>query len=187
MDKKKSCDYSRKEREKLLWSYLQDVRNFLSCFNIPRDQIDDLVQDTFMAAWKSLDQLRDVSKMKSWLFAIGENMGRKYMNEARENSQNITMEEYYELWFDQNDSENYVDDEELFFCMNGISDMDLHDAMKKLSSKEYKILILYYAYGHDFKTISKLVGETHTNVRTTIAYRARLKLKKILEEMGYER
>jgi RNA polymerase sigma-70 factor (ECF subfamily) len=35
-----------------------------------RDQAEEIVQETFIGAWKGIHQLRDRDKLKSWLFGI---------------------------------------------------------------------------------------------------------------------
>src|SRR6185436_757369 len=44
-----------------------------------RDQAlsEDVAQDTFIAAWKQLDQLREPGRLRSWLCGIARNLARK--------------------------------------------------------------------------------------------------------------
>ncbi|HWO23762.1 MAG TPA: sigma-70 family RNA polymerase sigma factor [Kofleriaceae bacterium] len=44
-----------------------------------RDQAlsEDVAQETFIAAWKQLDQLREPGSLRSWLFGIARNLARK--------------------------------------------------------------------------------------------------------------
>jgi RNA polymerase sigma-70 factor (ECF subfamily) len=42
-----------------------------------RGLVDDVVQDTFVAAWQTLDRLRDGSRVQPWLRGIARNLARK--------------------------------------------------------------------------------------------------------------
>lgn len=45
-----------------------------------RDIAEDLVQETFMRAWKALDSLRDESAARSWLFTIAQRENARRFN-----------------------------------------------------------------------------------------------------------
>lgn len=49
---------------------------YLMAFSAP-DRIDDLMQETLLAAWHGLPQLRDVEAVLPWMFGIARNQGRK--------------------------------------------------------------------------------------------------------------
>ncbi len=42
-----------------------------------RGDVDDVVQDTFVTAWRTLDRLRDVTVLRAWLYGIARNLARK--------------------------------------------------------------------------------------------------------------
>jgi len=44
---------------------------------------EDLVQETFVQAWQKIDSLRDVTKMRSWMFAILRNQNLKAIRKKR--------------------------------------------------------------------------------------------------------
>jgi len=41
-----------------------------------RELLDDIVQDTFITAWRTIDRLRDPARVRAWLTAIGRNIAR---------------------------------------------------------------------------------------------------------------
>lgn len=45
-------------------------------FGIPETDIDDVVQETFVAAWRALDDFDDARPFRAWLFRIGINKMR---------------------------------------------------------------------------------------------------------------
>jgi RNA polymerase sigma factor (sigma-70 family) len=48
-----------------------------------RALVDDAVQDTFVAAWRQLDRLRDVERLRPWLCGIARNLARKARRDRR--------------------------------------------------------------------------------------------------------
>lgn len=53
-------------------------------FSSTRDRAlsDDVVQDTFVAAWGRLDRLREVDRVRAWLCGIARNLARKALRRA---------------------------------------------------------------------------------------------------------
>ena len=49
----------------------------------------ELVQETYLSAWKSLPNLKDSNKMRSWLFAIMRNQFSKLLHKEKRNAQTI--------------------------------------------------------------------------------------------------
>ncbi len=52
---------------------------------VPAMEVDDLVQDVFLAAWRRLDDLRDAAAFGGWLTAIARNRATDYQRRAQEN------------------------------------------------------------------------------------------------------
>jgi len=51
---------------------------------VPRGQVEDLVQDVFLAALRRLDSLRDPARFGGWLAIIARNRATDYHRRARE-------------------------------------------------------------------------------------------------------
>jgi RNA polymerase sigma-70 factor (ECF subfamily) len=51
---------------------------------VPRCEVDDLVQDVFLAAFKRLGSLRDANAFGGWLAAIARNRATDYLRQARQ-------------------------------------------------------------------------------------------------------
>ncbi len=56
--------------EQLVKRWSADLYRFAYWLSKERSMAEDLVQETFARAWKSIDQLQDTEKAKSWLFTI---------------------------------------------------------------------------------------------------------------------
>ena len=51
---------------------------------VPRTEVDDLVQDVFLAAWRQLSTLRDDGAFGGWLAMIARNRAHDYHRRSRE-------------------------------------------------------------------------------------------------------
>src|SRR5580765_6499371 len=54
---------------------------------IPRRDVDDLVQDVFLAAYTRIRELRDPAAFGGWIATIARNRATDYMRQAREQSE----------------------------------------------------------------------------------------------------
>ena len=59
------------------------LRAWLQSRVTARHEIDDIVQDTFIAAWRTIDRLRDDAALRPWLYGIAKNLGLKARRRAR--------------------------------------------------------------------------------------------------------
>lgn len=127
-----------------------------------RSIADDLVQETFLRAWKSIDKLNDEKAVKSWLFTIV----------RRENARRFERKQ-----LDLVDIENAtVADDSCVECDQLIQKNQLHDAIKSLEN-EYKDPLLMQTIG-GFKTeeIAVILGLNLNTVNTRL-FRAKKQLK----------
>ena len=65
-------------------AYSQKMRN--ACIRITQedeDTVDDLVQESFIRAYYSLEKLKDASKFGEWLVAITKNVSLRYLERKR--------------------------------------------------------------------------------------------------------
>ncbi|WP_196138614.1 sigma-70 family RNA polymerase sigma factor [Aliikangiella sp. G2MR2-5] len=63
---------SNKERqfENLVRSYYRPLFQYAFWMSKSNSVAEDIVQETFARAWKSIDQLKDIKAVKSWLYTI---------------------------------------------------------------------------------------------------------------------
>ena len=62
-----------KEKEALLCSKYNNINRLLAIMNVEKQDREDLLQDIFIKALRSLKQLKDVEKMDAWLWSITRN------------------------------------------------------------------------------------------------------------------
>jgi RNA polymerase sigma-70 factor (ECF subfamily) len=129
----------------------------------------DLVQETFLRAWRALDSLKDVGAAKSWLITI---LRREY---ARTFERKVPK-------FTDVDKVVVVDNDELEPDEQTERDL-LRKGIMKLEPKYRDPLLLQVVFGHSCAEISEQLGASKSAVMTQL-FRAREKLKAQLQKDG---
>lgn len=79
--------------DELVSAYLEDIRKFVAT-RIRENEIDDVVQDILVAAWKGLPQFDGRSKFRTWLFGICMHKVKdSYRSQARR-TQELSLDEF---------------------------------------------------------------------------------------------
>ncbi len=172
-----------KEIEPLINDLLRFATTFLTQGNI--DDAYDLVQETLLRAFESLDTYKEGTKIKAWLYTIMRNL---YINEYRKRKaapQTIAYEEYSTFKSDD-------DDEGPPPQMTPAGDMrkeidasylseEVVRALNKLP-EEFRIIVLLADVDElKYEEIAKILGIPIGTVRSRL-HRARRMLKKELKE-----
>jgi RNA polymerase sigma-70 factor (ECF subfamily) len=162
-----SKDKDRRERyEALVDEFYQDVYRY--GFWLTRNQAvaEDLVQETFLRAWRSFDSLQNIKAAKAWLFTIL----------RRENAR--LYERYRPELVD-------IDDVSLAEDNAGEPDQrqnqaELHQAIMRLDKDYRDPLLLQVIGGFSGKEIADILDLNNNTVMTRL-FRARSKLKKMMD------
>ena len=129
----------------------------------------DLVQETFLRAWRALDSLKEIGAAKSWLITI---LRREY---ARTFERKVPK-------FTTLDKVVVPDDDELAPDEQTERDL-LRRGIMRLDQKYRDPLLLQVVFGHSCAEISEQLGISKSAVMTQL-FRAREKLKTRLQKDG---
>ncbi len=132
----------------------------------------DLVQETFMRAWRALDNLKDTGAAKSWLITI---LRREYARTFERKVPKFTDLEQVVV----------VDDDELEPDEQTEREL-LRRGIMKLEPKYRDPLLLQVVFGHSCAEISEQLGISKSAVMTQL-FRAREKLKTQIQKDGVTR
>ncbi len=134
---------------------------------------EDAVQETFMKAMKSYEGFEHQSSEKTWLIRIAMNCCKNVMRNR---------------WFQirqnhlQEGGEGTEEDP-----VNALLERDsVSAAIMRLNGNDRQVLVLYYYQELSVREIAAVTGKTENAVMQRLN-RARGKMKKKLEEIGYER
>ena len=133
---------------------------FMLCRN--KAMAEDLVQETFMRAWRFLDNLRDEKKAKSWLLTI---LRREFTRQF----------ERYQPPFDDVELEQIAGDD-------GVNPevWAVRQALTRLPDKYREVLVLQVIGGYSGAEMAEMLELQRATVNTRL-FRARQQLRGILE------
>ena len=139
---------------------------------------EEVTQDAFLKAYKSLDKFEQRSKFSTWLYKIVTNEGLKYIRKKD---------------FKYADDIDELNDVNYSNVNNSISELTeqeqkyyINKGLDKLLPNDSLILRLFYLDEKSLKEIGEITGFSHTNIKT-ILHRARKRFYIALnEELRHE-
>ena len=150
--------------------------------------VQDLVQETYMKAYRFIDSYKEGSNAKAWLLKILQNNFINHYRKRKRQPSRIDFEEVlqYQNQEDGTQANAYVDlREELFQSLIGD---EVSRAINSLSIDHRMVILLCDIEGFSYEEISKIVDIPLNTVRTRL-FRARnllkAQLKTFAEERGY--
>jgi RNA polymerase sigma factor (sigma-70 family) len=137
-----------------------------------RDDAEEMAQETFIKAFRSISSFQGKSKFSTWLFSIAYNT---CITSVRKKKFKTTSIDYIQLNDEQEDWDDFdLSEEEI----SKILEMSL----KKLPEDDYTLVILYYYEEQSIEEISCIVGLSESNVKVKL-HRARKKLNLIMSDL----
>mgnify|MGYP005841275741 CR=1 FL=1 len=154
------------EFEQLVGAYTDDLYRFGIWLARDREVANDLVQETMLRAWRSLDSLKDVRAVKAWLFTTL----------RRENARRFERKQLPLV-----DIDDYNPGDDASVGPDGeLENNDMRKAMARLPLKYREPLVLQALLGHSIAEIAEQL-ELSESATMTRVFRARQKLKAQLE------
>ena len=150
---------------------------FAILYRYERDhhRLEDLAQDTFLKAWRSLGQFDGRAPFQHWLSKIAVHAALDHLRKQKRTQKEIGFPELGEDALDWLHSDNKQSDLDASQAREILS-----AAMRKLSPEDQLVLTLLEIEDRSVKEISALTGWTAVTVRVR-ALRARARLRKALE------
>ncbi len=125
-----------------------------------REDALDIVQDSIVRAFSSRRALKETSYVKSWFYRIVINTSLDFI---RKNKKYAYLEEAEWEHLDYHTEDSY-------------EDLDLHNALERLSPESRIIIILRYFEDLKLQEIAQILGKNENTVKTKL-YAALKKLK----------
>jgi RNA polymerase sigma-70 factor (ECF subfamily) len=155
-----------KRYEALVKAYHGDIFRYAYWLCHDHAVAEDIVQETFLRAWKSLDSLNEQSKAKSWLITIL----------RRENARRFERKQFNLVDID----DHQVVDDHAISTEASMEQQLIQRQMMKLSAEYREPLLLQVVGGFSGAEISDILGLNKNTVMTRL-FRARNQLKDNLE------
>jgi len=139
---------------------------------ILHEDADDVLQNTFINAWKNLSEFRSESSLYTWLYSIATNESLALINKRKRNSA-ISLDDigsYFaaspegNTWFDGDEAQlklqnailQLPEKQRIVFNLRYFDEMTYEDMSKVLKTSEGALKASYH---HAVKKIEKLLGE----------------------------
>ncbi|HVM31325.1 MAG TPA: sigma-70 family RNA polymerase sigma factor [Candidatus Limnocylindrales bacterium] len=118
------------------------------------DLAQEAVQEAWAACWRQLPKLRDRTRLRQWLVAICANEARQVMRRNRRHR----VVEYDVASYDRPAA-----------SQDWASDLDLRNALNRLSPDDRALLALRYVAGLDSSELAHVSGLTPSGTRARLA------------------
>jgi RNA polymerase sigma-70 factor, ECF subfamily len=149
-----------------LIAFLPNLRAFAIALCGDADRADDLVQDTMLKAWNSLDTFQEGTNLRAWLFTILRNT---YFSECRRRRREVPDE-----------SGEYVAQLAVPPSQHGAVDaQDVLKALTQLTADQREALILVGAEGFAYEEAAEICGCAVGTIKSRVN-RARNRLIELL-------
>jgi RNA polymerase sigma-70 factor (ECF subfamily) len=154
-------------------NHYERVRKFI--FALVKDEwvADDLIQETFIKVQKNLNQLKDETKLSSWIFRIAHNLCQDHFRKSSQSSkrEHIPIEDRHFLTIPV--IQTKFEQHQMGACVQ--------DKIRLLPESYQTVLVLFDLMEFSHQEIAEIIGISVENVKVRL-HRARKKLKTILEE-----
>lgn len=156
--------------ESMVHAYSKDLYRYGYWLSKDSAIAEDLVQETFLRAWRAIDSLNDAKAAKSWLFTIlrREN-ARRFEKKSAQAELTTLDDEMVEVFAT-------VDDD-----FANMDNMAVRAALRQIPASYAEPLVLQVIGGYSCDEIATIIDAKPGAVMTRV-FRARQKLRKILEE-----
>ena len=147
--------------------YHQDMYRYAAWLSRDRTVAEDVVQESLLRAWKSLDSLRDDAAAKHWLLTIVRRENARYFERRR---------------LETVDVDDLTPSQEALLADQPDHELDdVREAIFGLDDDYREPLVLQVLMGYSTSEIGELMGLKQGAVLTRL-HRARLKLKDAMDE-----
>ena len=147
IDRLKSKETRHQEFEKIVREYSQNLYQQIRRMVTWHEDTDDILQNTFMKAWKSIDNFRGESPIETWLYRIAYNESITFLSKR---NRTVPMSELESV-------EDYKLESDLYFDGSELQEK-FQKALNSLPSKQRAVFNLKYFEEKKYEEISKILN-----------------------------
>ena len=184
-------DYSRKEKndifEEEFLPHIHSMYNFAYRLTFNEDDTKDLVQDTYLKAFRFIESFEKGTNAKAWLFRILKN---SFINDFRKKSKEPSKLDYQEVetYYNSDDVDEKITTDLRAETVQDMIGDEISNALNSLDVDFRTVIILCDLEGFKYDEMAKILDVPIGTVRSRL-HRARNLLKEKLTEyarkMGY--
>jgi len=158
---------------RLVARHQQDIAGLMTRFTPDRLKLEELVQDVFVEAWKSLPTFQRGRPFGPWLRTVAVHVGYRYWKSLKREKATVSLDDVAD-----------VAERERSLPPERAEEL-LHALLGSLPPRDRLVLTLLYVEGHSIAETAELTGWSKLMVKVQ-AHRARGKLKKLVEKAAPE-
>lgn len=174
--------------EKVFVPYMKPLYNFAFRLIMDEDEAKDLVQDTYLKAYRFFDSFEEGTNAKAWLFRILKNT---FINEYRKKAKEPGKVDYedIEAFYNSEEAEKKPTTDLRVETVQGMLGDELTNALNAIDVDFKTVIILCDIEGFTYEEMSKILNIPIGTVRSRL-HRARNVLKEKIKTyaatMGYK-
>jgi RNA polymerase sigma factor (sigma-70 family) len=167
---------------------INSLYNFAYRLTLDEDDANDLVQDTYLKAYRFFDSYEQGTNAKAWLFRILKN---SFINDYRKKSKEPAKVDYQdvETYYNSDDVDENITTDLRIEALQGMIGDEVATALNALPVDFRTIIVLCDLEGFTYEEMAKILDIPIGTVRSRL-HRARMvlkdRLKKYAASMGYK-
>lgn len=166
-----SVTISKNEFEKIIKDYSPMLYSHIRSIVLNHDDTNDVLQNTFLKAWKAISGFNGNSEISTWLYRIATNEALQYIRNRRI-QMFFSLESVKKIW--QNKQET---------TFSGGEELKLENALKTLSTQQRIVFGMRYLNETSFREIAEVLHLAEGTVKATY-HQAHKKVEKLLIEQA---
>lgn len=184
--------YSEEEKQSIFnqefMPHINSMYNFAYRLTLDADDAKDLLQDTYMKAFRFIDSFQQGTNAKAWLFRILKN---SFINDYRKKSKEPSKVDYQEVetFYNSEDVDRQITPDLRVEALQDMIGDEISTALNSLDVDFRTVIILCDLEGFKYEEMAKILDIPIGTVRSRL-HRARNLLKEKLSEyaksMGYK-
>lgn len=192
MSEKQRQSYSKKEKEEVFETeflpHIDSMYNFAYRLTFDEDDAKDLVQDTYLKAYRFIQSFERGTNAKAWLFRILKN---SFINDFRKKSKQPAKVDYQDVesYYNSEDIDKSITTDLRVDTVQDMIGDEISNALNSLDVDFRTVIILCDLEGFKYDEMAKILDIPIGTVRSRL-HRARNLLKEKLNDyakkMGYK-
>jgi RNA polymerase sigma-70 factor (ECF subfamily) len=160
---------NRRALEELYLDYHRRLARFLSRFTPRYENVEEIINDTFMVVWQSAKDFRYASQVSTWVMGIAYRTALKSVRRQKNFSTEQNIDDYPEQSTDPREETEVRD--------------WLAQGLNRLPLEQRLTLELAYHMGHSLEEIAAITGSPVGTIKARM-FHAREKLRQYLPDLG---
>src|SRR5215203_1381355 len=184
--------YSNSEKQNIFdnefMPHINSMYNFAYRLTLDQDDSKDLLQDTYLKAYRFIDSFQQGTNAKAWLFRILKN---SFINDYRKKSKEPSKVDYQEVetYYNSEDVDRQITPDLRVEALRDMIGDEISNALNSLDVDFRTVIILCDLEGFKYEEMAKILDIPIGTVRSRL-HRARQLLKEKLSDyaksMGYK-